>query len=447
MTFNLQWYSPYVQQGQQQTHPDLQTETQQGLAQSNQLAPGGEVTITEVVPEGYELRYIFCRYVSLRDVARDAQPGLRAVDASDIAPQYEDVAPQGDGNTVVRKLAPGRVLVCVFVDMPTENNGTLILVKFNCPEGWMPSEGGPTASDLETCTLPETPVTFDVQQGGQTQSASTASGQNLARTEAMDLPEGDVMIAEQVPDGYELTYIFCRFIERSVDLADQSMMTIAEVQDGGAGVESQTITDNGMQSAIRGGYVLVCVFIDIPVQTYEVTLYKWQCDPGTMADQPLEYYQGGLPDQDTGPCETSMAPGVPFTLTDANGDTPFQSGDHTGVTVPFEPDGSDNFTITEGELDGYGIPFRYCLPLNPPEDGGAPPAWQTGGMGKDITVTVVPGEYSYQCWFYNIPTGGYGDIHLYKWSCPDGVTPPMRRRLHVVPRQLHDADERCRVHG
>ncbi len=118
-------------------------------------------------------------------------------------------------------------------------------------------------------------MTFDVQQGDQTQSATTSSGQNLARTEAMDLPEGEVMIAEQVPDGYQLAYIFCRFIERSVDLGDQPMMTIAQVQDGGASVESQTITDNGMQSAIRGGYVLVCVFIDIPVQQYEVTVYKY----------------------------------------------------------------------------------------------------------------------------------------------------------------------------
>src|SRR5690606_9524823 len=115
-------------------------------------------------------------------------------------------------------------------------------------------------------------------------------------------------------------------------------------------------------------------------------------EEGTLPNQPLDYYLGNLPDQDTGPCEVEQ-PGVPFTLSHGGPDVPFMS-DNNGHQESFIPDESGSFTITEGELDGYGEPFRYCLPLNLPENGGQPPAWQTGGMGKDITVTVVDGEYS-----------------------------------------------------
>ncbi len=116
------------------------------------------------------------------------------------------------------------------------------------------------------------------------------------------VPTGTYPVMETPQDGYELGAVFCYTAPAPNSIADPPY-------------ENYTPSDGStIEVVLENGYVVTCHWFNVPMNDYTVTVYKWQCEPGTMPDQPLEYYQGGLPDQDTGPCEMQQAD-VPFTLT------------------------------------------------------------------------------------------------------------------------------------
>ena len=81
---------------------------------------------------------------------------------------------------------------------------------------------------------------------------------------------------------------------------------------------------NGVQWAIQAGLTLTCYWFNQPPEDGEensVMVYKWDCAPGTESGRELEYYQGGLPDQETGPCETQHT-NIPISLIDGDGEHP-----------------------------------------------------------------------------------------------------------------------------
>ena len=78
-----------------------------------------------------------------------------------------------------------------------------------------------------------------------------------------------------------------------------------------------------MQWAIQAGLTLTCYWFNQPPEDGEensVTVYKWDCAPGTESGRELEYYQG-VPDQETGPCETQHT-NIPISLIDGDGEHP-----------------------------------------------------------------------------------------------------------------------------
>ncbi len=313
----------------------------------------------------------------------------------------------GMGKDITVTVVPGETSYqCWFYNIPDGGYGDIHLYKWSCPDGVTPPMDAGYDWYHENCTTPMNGVEFTVDQPDpevDLKAMTNDSGQE-GYISFGTVPTGTYPVMETPQDGYELGAVFCYAAPAPNSIANPPY-------------ESYTPDANGtIQVVLENGYVVTCHWFNVPMQDYSVTVYKYVCDEGTLPDQTLDYY--APTNGDPGPCETQQAD-VPFTLTHGGPDIPFVS-EIDGHQESFTPDGSGNFTITEGDYAGYGMPFRYCLPLNMPEDGGAPPAWQTGGMGKDITVTVVQGEYQYQCWFYNIPETP-SSITVYKWQCDEGT--------------------------
>jgi hypothetical protein len=164
------------------------------------------------------------------------------------------------------------------------------------------------------------------------------------------------------------------------------------------------------------GSYLVCHFFNVSGgEENSVTVYKWDCEPGTEFGRELEYYQGGLPDQETGPCETEHL-NIPINLIDGNGDhettTQANGTEWDGVV----PDQNGALQIAEEIPDGYGDPMVFCGTLDEEEQ---QPVEATDGQ---ISITPSDETFTYQCNWYNIPSeGGLGQIVIEKYWCPPGL--------------------------
>jgi uncharacterized protein YodC (DUF2158 family) len=150
-----------------------------------------------------------------------------------------------------------------------------------------------------------------------------------------------------------------------------------------------------------------------------VTVYKWDCEPGTEYGRELDYYQGGLPDQETGPCETEHL-NVPISLIDGDGphDTTTQANGTEWDGVVLDQNGS--FQIAEEIPDGYGDPMVFCGTLDDET--------QTLVVAPGGTITITPASepFTYQCNWYNLPgdtgiTATTGQIVVEKYWCPEGL--------------------------
>jgi sortase (surface protein transpeptidase) len=165
------------------------------------------------------------------------------------------------------------------------------------------------------------------------------------------------------------------------------------------------------------GEAIVCDWYVVqPADTAgnSVTVYKWQCEPGTEYGRELVYYQGGLPDQATGPCETEHL-NIPIALTDANGPraTTTQANGTQWDNVVLDQQGQ--FTIKETIPTGYGDPAVFCGTLD--ED----TQTKVQSTGGTIVLKPTSSPFDYQCNWYNIPAQD-STVTIRKWECPQGTT-------------------------
>jgi sortase (surface protein transpeptidase) len=75
-----------------------------------------------------------------------------------------------------------------------------------------------------------------------------------------------------------------------------------------------------------------------------------------------------------------------------------------------------NHWVIENIPDGYGQPRVFCSIYDPQYGGPSNASEQNVQNGNAVGWNLAPGEYVYCIWF-NIPDGGYGEIHITKYDC------------------------------
>ena len=373
--------------------PDAATFQLDGPAGSlgSQVTSGGGVLYSNLNPGAYTLSFlnpppgafdIFCEGF---DSHGNTKPYARA---SFVA---------GSWSTTLDLLSGENITCNWFIPAPTMTTGgtgSVIIRKRACPVGYDAS-----AHDMyemaATCQDMPAAVPFSVFEagGGYDGGVKPTSGP-LNDVQFQNVPNVPLWIYEEVPDGFGDPVAFC-----SVDTNLGADVLPTTYYPWGPGYIEL--------DAPGEGNVVQCDWYNIPTTGFSVTVYKWQCDPGTLYNQTdPDYY----PTQ----CATEQ-PGIDFTLTDGNGTTPFTSDTNGRQLDGVVPDGSGKFTLTELDQDGYGDPVGFCQTLN-----GTPgtPATLVNGV---LAVTVPAGlDDDYQCWFYNVPTNPFS-VTVYKWQCEPGT--------------------------
>jgi hypothetical protein len=364
---------------------------QQSFTGTLQLGPfaAGQFAITEMVNPGYWTPWVACDGFLANETP---QPTTAAMNTAVTWPVAQDES-----------------LYCQFFNIPI--GGAVTVYKWQCADQ---TEFG-RELDYYQGSLPE-------QQTGPCETEhlnipitlTDAAGPHATTTQANGtqwspvLPDanGHFQIAVDEPDGFGDPMVFCGTLD------DQTQTAVPAT---GAQV-TLTAPLNTPSFGIQ------CNWYDIPAQPNSITIYKWQCEPGTEPGRELEYYQGGLPDQPTGPCETEHL-NIPISLIDGAPDSPHETTTQANGTqfddVVLDQNGGFKVTITEP--DGFGDPMVFCATLDQDTQTAVT---ATGGT---ITITPTGQPFTYQCNWYDIPsttttTGTTGQIVIEKYWCPQGLS-------------------------
>lgn len=344
----------------------------------------GAWSITEVIPDGYGDPALACRFVDPPATANVSTDWM----------YYRAT----DGYFESRFDEEGLQFECNWYNIPSTEPGTITIHKWQCPDGTAPE---PTYVWYSTnCTTPMNDVTFTLDQPGDTDQQSNTGDSIPGVVTFGSLPTGPYEIAESVPDGYAIGKVFCYVAAGQNGLANPPY-------------EERALTDSTLAFTLESGQIVTCQWYNIPAEAGTVTVYKWDCTPGTESGRELEYYQGGLPNQNTGPCETEHL-NIPFTLTDGAGDHPKPTQANGTQWSDVVVDTNGRITIKETIPDGYGDPMVYCGTLD--EDTQSL-VQSTGGT---VAVTPASSPFDYQCNWYNIPYQA-GTVTIHKWECPQGM--------------------------
>ncbi len=364
------------------------TTDQSGMAQWDQ-APVGDYVLREQIPVDYAYAVVHCSYheANQGNFVGQSQP-MQMLDTSSFGSS--------------EPMAAGYVLDCYWFNIPTEQ---IQLYKYWCPPDFNLPDS-PTQQDFQPCAeQPASQASYRI--------ATTSNNQDVATIQSSsDVPgyagyhqlqqDQEISIVEELPpdSGYGTPTVFC-----------------SEYQRGNPSTPSSSASydpSTGVTWTPRDGYYLVCFVYNIPTGGNSITIYKWECAPGTEYGRELDYYQGGLPDQDTGPCESEHL-NVPISLIDGAPDSPHETTTQANGTQ-FDNVVLDNgsFQVAITEPDGFGDPMVFCATLD--ED----TQTMVTATGGQITITPSSEPFTYQCNWYNIPTG-FGQVVIEKYWCPPGL--------------------------
>jgi hypothetical protein len=364
-----------------------------GYAGYHELQQDQTVGITETLPpdSGYGVPIIFCYQFERGNP--DGQLYAESYDPE---------------NGVTWTPQVGIYLVCYFFNVQAEDEfGQIIIEKYWCPPG-LAFVQAPTAEDMAgACQEEGSGATFELQgpEGDpQTWPPMSPEGGPPATAGWEEVPPGNYAIYETgLGEGW-IYAVYCMEVNG----------TVKTIQDPQA---QELVDGNGIVWSIQAGSTLYCYWFNQPPPEDEnsVTVYKWDCEPGTEYGRELDYYQGALEDQETGPCETQHT-NIPISLIDGNGEHPTTTqADGTewdGVVL----DQNGSFQITEQIPEGYGDPMVFCGTLDEETQTMVP---ATGGT---ISITPSAEPFTYQCNWYNIPEeDGYNYIDFYKYECTEAA--------------------------
>jgi sortase (surface protein transpeptidase) len=352
--------------------------------------PTGTWTATEFLPDFYETPVVWCRYTEWPDEA-----GVTGDWAQFEAPG--GVYANGFGYDQMR-------MECRYYNIYVageEDYNYLDLYKFYCQVPALPPPNAELTWYEDNCD-PVPLWDFQLEWVGGERTETT---DQTGRARWTGLPAGTWTATEFLPDFYETPVVWCRYTEWPEEAGILDQWARFEAPGG--------VYSNGFGYEQMG---MECRYYNIFLaEDNTVTVYKWDCLPGTEYGRTLPYYQGE--DQDEGPCETEHL-GVPMSLIDANGTDPRPTQANgtqwDGIALQ-----NGSFQITEQIPTGYGDPMVFCGTL---DDDGQSPMPATGGS---ITLTPATEPFAYQCNWYNITFDVEYQLELYKFLCAPDVDPSL----------------------
>gem|GEM_PF-1309007 len=356
--------------------------------------PGGPLTIVEQVPDGYQVGAVFCL----------AYP---ANQKDSLSPTKQEIQ---EGSFIGWNLEDGYVLECFWYNIPAQH-AKITVTKYWCPPELSLGQS-PTAQDWTNACQESGPEGTVLSLSGPDDYLQTSTIVGLSASEHTwgELEPGGYTLTEIFPEGtsYELT-VFCHIapLSQSDNGNGNGLLAIEQWE---------VVNGNSIEWTAEPGFHWICAILNVPVEDggNSVTVYKWECQPGTEYGQDQGYYQGE--DQDVGPCESEHL-NIPISLVDAN-------GEHPTTTQANGTQWNDVTIGQEGELQlieeipaGYGDPVVFCW------TGDGDPVLVPSANGFVIPTPDVQEEpWHYFCNWYNIPTTGGSTNTLQKYSCDPGTS-------------------------
>ncbi len=273
--------------------------------------------------------------------------------------------------------------------------GSVVVNYRLCPPTADLTAPDPTALST-ACTVTGEGATFGLS-GASGDPGSQGTGAAPGTATFSDVPSGTVSLTQLTPSPAGPLAAFCEGNTSQGNTKPYSQAFLA----------GATITFE----VLPGEQVSCDWYAAQPVTGGTVTVYKWNCAAGTESGRELEYYQGGLPDQETGPCESEHL-NISMSLVDATGPRDKLTQANSTQWIDVVPNTAGQVRIIEQIPSGYGDPIVYCGTLDQDTQSLTP---SPGG-----TVTLQPPAgttFDYQCNWYNIPQGA-GTVTIYKWECP-----------------------------
>ncbi len=354
-------------------------------------APIGQWQASETLPEGYGEPIVYCRYIEWPDGIEIEEGWVRYT------------APGGVyGNDF--KYDTMRIECHWYNFAPTDGN-TVTIYKWDCAPGTEYGReqayymGALPDQDIGPCETEHLNIPITMMDGSGSYPTTTQANGTQWAVGSLD-PSGSFQVMEEIPAGYGDPMVFC-------STTDDNGQTMVPSVGGAIAITPST-----------GSYAYQCNWYNIPTTTTDnsVTIYKWDCAPGTEYGREQDYYMGALQDQDIGPCESEHL-NIPITLLDGGGSYPTTTQANgtqwSGVVL----DQGGGFQVVEEIPSGYGDPMVFCGTLDEDVQTVTP---STGG-----TIAINPSSepFTYQCNWYNIPTDvtpadpGTNWITIYKYVC------------------------------
>jgi len=346
----------------------------------------GQIDIRETIPAGM------------------LDPWVSCFDANTLTVLFNESA---FGGFVTLPVAGGQVISCFFYNLPmaeeTEPTGTIEIMKWECPEGFM---GSSREEYLAACTMTMNGVPFYASSNGVDLPVMTTGDGGDGSVVWTGLEEGPVVVQEGIPAGYGEPVVYCGFT--GIFKNDAGVPAIV---DGFIGPEA---VDGGvlMHDLLPQGY-LYCDWFNIPTgDDYgSITIYKHTCAAGYDVNAP-----GANPWLDC----PGLTNGVLFTL-------------YHGADVPLQTMTGDSIDggVYWGGLMAGDYQVQETLPAdtayafvsgcyNNIEDDPAP-VNLTALQGGDTLLFELHAGEDWVCHWYNVPMQHGGTVVITKYWCDGAV--------------------------
>jgi hypothetical protein len=344
-------------------------------------APSGETTISELPKEGYDQPRVFCR----------TYPAGEMAEAS-----YQEYSVSSWGITY--DFEGGYVLECKWYNQPRANEydtaGEVVITKYLCEEGYDPSGKGRDDYAAD-CLQPQEGVTYALSTPGGTLPDQTTNANGQASW--ADVEPGAWTVTETPLTGYQTLAVYC-----------ESYPSTGTPPGSHLKVEAHGDSFGYYASP---GYTLSCLWYN----GYAPDAYGW-VDVQKLVCPPGYDYAGASRDDLSANC-TGLQSGVEYTLDGPDG---YQTTGTTGEmgTLGWSDVPAGSLTLTESPPEGYQPARIYCGEV---EGGpsGLPEQWTDYSNGASVSYELSAG-YRLYCEWYNVADEEYGNLAVYKYSCPDG---------------------------
>lgn len=252
--------------------------------------PAGPVTLTETVPPGYGDPVVFCGVIPLGgfelaeagDDGGEIEPVVELETVEEPDPSHAPMI--AAGGVVNHELPAGHRLLCVWLNIPLDDDGSITVIKHTCPPGYDPNAMG--ADPEADCPNLTNGVTFTLQHGGSPDIEGVTGDAGDGIVFFGGLGAGDYHLVETIPAGTVALFVECTSAVPSDD--PQLGPALAYFQ--------PEVIDGGIDLSLISHEEIVCHWYNVPADEPdggELIVYKYWCDGAVYTVAACELYGGG----------------------------------------------------------------------------------------------------------------------------------------------------------